>query len=113
MSAPLVIDRLLFGDNQFFGVNHMSEGRAQAQSLRFRDASDIIEVLDVALDEGIRTFMCTTHDRLVEVCVHLRSNPEHYRDFVLFPCMPYAHKYNNGSSPPRELRRPRSRGVRL
>jgi hypothetical protein len=93
--AATVIDRLLFGDNQFFGVNHMSEERARAQSLRFRDTSAIIDVLEAALDEGIRTFMCTTHDRLVDVCNHMRSNPEHYWDYKLFPCMPYAHKYNN------------------
>ena len=28
------MDRLLFGDNQFFGVNHMSEEKARAQSMR-------------------------------------------------------------------------------
>ena len=31
------MDRLLFGDNQFFGVNHMSEEKARAQSMRFQD----------------------------------------------------------------------------
>ena len=89
------MDRLLFGDNQFFGVNHMSEEKARAQAMRFRETSAVIEVLDVALDEGIRTFMCTTHDRIAEVCEHMRALPERYRDYVFYPCMPYAHKYNN------------------
>ena len=31
------MDRILFGDNQFFGVNHMSEEKARAQSMKFRD----------------------------------------------------------------------------
>ena len=31
------MDRLLFGDNQFFGVNHMSEEKARAQAMRFQD----------------------------------------------------------------------------
>ena len=31
-----VMDRLLFGDNQFFGVNHMSEEKARAQAMRFQ-----------------------------------------------------------------------------
>ena len=55
------MDRLLFGDNQFFGVNHMSEEKARSQAMRFQDNQAIIDVLDIALDEGIKTFMCTTH----------------------------------------------------
>jgi len=89
------MDRLLFGDNQFFGVNHMSEEKARAQAMRFQDIGEVIGVLDAALDEGIRTFMCTTHDRIAEVCVHARSNPSRYRDYLFYPGMPYAHKYNN------------------
>jgi hypothetical protein len=89
------MDRLLFGDNQFFGVNHMSEEKARAQAMRFRDTSAVIEVLDAALDEGIRTFMCTTHERIGEVCEHVRANPARYKDYLFYPCMPYAHKYNN------------------
>lgn len=89
------MNRLLFGDNQFFGVNHMSEEKARAQSMRFQDTRAIIEVLDTAYDAGIKTFMCTTHDRISEVCDHCRANPERYKDFEFFPCMPYAHKYAN------------------
>jgi hypothetical protein len=89
------MDRILFGDNQFFGVNHMSEEKARAQAMRFQDTKAIIEVLDVAYDEGIKTFMCTTHDRIAEICDHVRANPERYAGFVFYPCMPYAHKYAN------------------
>lgn len=90
-----VMDRLLFGDNQFFGVNHMSEEKARAQAMRFQDTRAIMDVLDVAYDEGIRTFMCTTHDRIADVAAQVRANPARYRDFLFYPCMPYAHKYAN------------------
>ena len=89
------MDRLLFGDNQFFGVNHMSEEKARAQSMRFQNIQAVIDVLDTAYDEGIKTFMCTTHDRIAQVCDHWRANPERYKDYEFFPCMPYAHKYAN------------------
>jgi hypothetical protein len=89
------MDRLLFGDNQFFGVNHMSEEKARAQSMRFQSIDAVIEVLDAAYDAGVRTFMCTTHDRIAEVCDHVRAHPDRYADFVFYPCMPYAHKYAN------------------
>ena len=89
------MDRVLFGDNQFFGVNHMSEEKARAQSMRFQDLGAILEVLDAAYKEGIRTFMCTTHDRVADICDHFRANASKYPDYRFYPCMPYAHKYAN------------------
>lgn len=89
------MEKLIFGDNQFFGVNHMSEEKARAQTIRFQSTSAIMETLDVAYDEGIRAFMCTTHDRVAEICAVVRANPERYKDFIFYPCMPYAHKYAN------------------
>lgn len=89
------MDRVLFGDNQFFGVNHMSEEKARAQSMRFQDLQSIIDVLDAAYQEGIRTFMCTSHDRVAEICDYFRANPQKYPDYKFYPCMPYAHKYAN------------------
>ncbi len=89
------MDKVLFGDNQFFAVNHLSDEKSREQAIRFKDDSAIIRVLDQAIDLGINTFMCTTHDRIATICDHMRANPSKYRDFNIFPCMPYAHKYAN------------------
>jgi hypothetical protein len=70
------IDRIIFGDNQFFGVNHMSEEKARAQAMRFQSTSSIVDVLEAAYSSGIRTFMCTTHERIGDVCNHFHENPE-------------------------------------
>lgn len=90
-----MLDRLLFGDNQFFGVNHMSEEKARAQAMRFQNLDAIMGVLDAAYDAGVHTFMCTTHDRIAEVADRVRANPARYGEFIFLPCMPYAHKYAN------------------
>ena len=95
MDTSVKMDRVLFGDNQFFGVNHMSEDKARAQAMRFQELSAIIDVLDAAYQEGIRTFMCTTHARMAEICDHFRAHPQRYPDYRFYPCMPYAHKYAN------------------
>lgn len=92
------MERVLLGDNQFFGVNHMSEEKARAQSIRFRDDSSIIHVLDTAYGHGIRVFMCTTHERMAYICEHVRNNPDRYAGFQFFPCMPYAHKYADAAA---------------
>lgn len=89
------MDRVLFGDNQFFAVNHLSDEKAREQAIRFKDDSSIIRVLDQARETGINTFMCTTHERIGSVCDHMRNNPAIYKGFKIYPCMPYAHKYAN------------------
>ena len=89
------MDHLLFGDNQFFGVNHMSEEKARAQAMRFQSLDAIMSVLDAAYDSGVTTFMCTTHDRIAAVADRVRADPARYEKQVFYPCMPYAHKYAN------------------
>lgn len=89
------MERILFGDNQFFAVNHISDEKSMAQSMKFKEDSAIIKTLDIAREAGVNTFMCTTHDRIANICEHIRNNPEKYHDFKIFPCMPYAHKYAN------------------
>ncbi len=89
------MDKVLFGDNQFFGVNHASDEKSRAQALRFKEDAAIMRVLDQAIDLGVNTFMCTTHDRIANICKIMRDNPARYQDFNIFPCMPYAHKYAN------------------
>jgi hypothetical protein len=89
------VKQVILGDNQFFGINHMSEEKARAQAIKFQDMSAIIETIDIAYDEGIRVFMCTTHERVAEICDHVRANPDRYKELQFYPCMPYAHKYAN------------------
>ncbi len=89
------MDRVILGDNQFFAVNHLSDERSRQQAVRFKDNKAIIDVLDIAMECGVKTFMCTTYDRIGQICEYMRQYPEKYKDFTFYPCMPYAHKYAN------------------
>lgn len=89
------MERILYGDNQFFAVNHISDEKSRAQAIKFKDDAAIIKTLDYAIEAGLNTFMCTTHDRIAQICDVIRANPEKYEGFKIFPCMPYAHKYAN------------------
>ena len=93
-----MLPRILFGDNQFFGVNHMSEDRARAQAMRFHTTRSVLEVLDAAYDEGIAVFMCTTHERIADICDHVRAHPARYAAFEFYPCLPYGVKYANAAT---------------
>jgi hypothetical protein len=90
-----MLDKIIFGDNQFFGINHMSEEKAQALSEKFHDSSAITEVIDIAYDCGIRALMLNSNERAREICDYLRNNISKYSDLYLFPSIPYPHKYAN------------------
>lgn len=90
-----MIDRILFGDNQFFGVNHASEEKAKQQQMRFQRIEAIADTLHAAYDAGIRGFSCTTHDRIAELADIVRSEAGRWDGLRWYPGMPYAHKYAN------------------
>ena len=77
------MERILFGDNQFFAVNHISDEKSRAQSIKFKDDAAIIKTLDYAVEAGINTFMCTTHDRIANICEIIRANPEKYKGVLM------------------------------
>ena len=47
-----ILDRVIFGDNQFFGINHMSEEKAQALAEKFYGLKPIMDVIDIAYECG-------------------------------------------------------------
>lgn len=87
------IDRVVFGDNQFFGINHMSLDKAQAQAERFSDLGSIFKVYDAAYEAGIRGVMLNSNARAGEICDRFRSQASRYPDLVWYPSIPYPHKY--------------------
>ena len=89
------MEKVIFGDNQFFAVSHLSDEKSRAQSIQFKDDSSIIKVLEEVNLMGIKTFMCTSHDRIANICEHIRNHPDEFKGFKIYPCMPYAHKYAN------------------
>jgi hypothetical protein len=89
------VERILFGDNQFFGINHFSEEKARQQAMKFQDVGAILDVLQSALQAGVTGFMCTTHDTVGQIADEVRSHPGQWKDFHFYPGMPYAHKYAN------------------
>ncbi len=86
------MDKVIFGDNQFFGVNHMSEQTAIKQAQKFRTAEDIFKTLQYVNEIGIKSFMFTTHSQMEPVLEMIKKD-SNFDDFKLYPCMPYAHKY--------------------
>lgn len=62
------IDRVILGDNQFFGVNHMSQEKGRESFNRFRDIGEIKKVLYMAMDNGIHGVMFNPSGNLSNYC---------------------------------------------
>lgn len=91
----LTIDRIIFGDNQFFGINHMSQEKAREQAARFSDLEAITAVYEIAIDAGIRAFMLNSNDRASGICDYFRGGKTSHADLAWYPSVPYPHKYAN------------------
>jgi hypothetical protein len=89
------IDKIVFGDNQFFGINHMSEEKAQQLAEKFYDINNIYHVYDIAFDAGIKAVMLNSNDRAKEIGDFFRKNKDKYQDINWYPSIPYPHKYAN------------------
>ena len=89
------IDNIIFGDNQFFGINHMSQEKAQQLSEKFFDTNNIYRVYDIAFDCGINAIMLNSNDRAKEICNYFRENKSRYSFINWYPSIPYPHKYAN------------------
>ena len=84
------MDSIIFGDNQFFGINHMSEEKAQAQAERFRDTRAILDVIDDAYECGLRGFMFNTH-AMVRIGVQEDGVDDLRLRAVLSRALPHSH----------------------
>jgi len=89
------IDKIVFGDNQFFGINHMSQEKAQQLSEKFFDTENIYKVYDLAFNNGIEAVMLNSNDRAKEICDYFRENKKKYDHLSWYPSIPYPHKYAN------------------
>lgn len=89
------IDKIIFGDNQFFGINHMSQEKAQQLAEKFFDIDNIYSVYQMAFDAGIRAVMLNSNDRAKDICEHFRANNSKYPAISWYPSIPYPHKYAN------------------
>jgi len=89
------IDKIIFGDNQFFGINHMSQEKAQQLAEMFYDMTNVIKVYDMAYAAGIRGIMLNSNDRAADICDYFKNNAAKYPGLNWYPSIPYPHKYAN------------------
>ncbi|MFO7660772.1 MAG: hypothetical protein R6V77_07650 [Candidatus Cloacimonadaceae bacterium] len=89
------MEKLIFGDNQFFGVNHYSEEKSEQQLKRFDSVEKIVDVLRIAYETGLKGFMLHSHPLAQQICDVIRSDQQYWKDLVIYPAIPHPVKYMN------------------
>ncbi|MBQ0120807.1 MAG: hypothetical protein KBT13_06775 [Bacteroidales bacterium] len=89
------IDKIVFGDNQFFGINHRSQEKAEEMMKRFSKLQNILDVYDNAFECGVKAVMLNSNERAMDICDYFRENKSKYGDIAWYPSIPYPHKYAN------------------
>ena len=95
MNKPSVIniDRIILGDNQFFGVNHMSQDKGTRSYEKFRDLSEIKKIMYCALDNGVTGVFFSTHPDILNITNMIRRDPALKNGFSIYVNVPYIVKY--------------------
>jgi len=87
------LDKIILGDNQFFGVNHLSSERGIAREIHFQDVSNVIQVMEWALEFGAGGVMLSTHPRVGQICEAMKANPRLRDNMNIYANIPYIAKY--------------------
>lgn len=89
------LDKIILGDNQFFGINHRSQEKAEEMLKRFSNIDNIFEVYDDAFDCGVKAVMLNSNENATAICDRFRENKSKYGNVAWYPSIPYAYKYAN------------------
>ena len=89
------LDKIILGDNQFFGINHRSQEKAEEMLKRFGNIDNIFEVYDNAFECGVKAVMLNSNEKAMAICDRFRANKSKYGDIAWYPSIPYAYKYAN------------------
>ena len=89
------IDKIIFGDNQFFGINHMSQEKAQQLAEKFFNIQNIFDVYNIAIDADVKGIMLNSNDRAKDIVTYFKNNQDKYGHLNWYPSIPYPYKYAN------------------
>jgi hypothetical protein len=87
------IDSIILGDNQFFGVNHMSQDKGRLTYEKFKDMTEIKNILYCAMDNGVKGVMFSTHPEIYNITGMIRNDPALKYNFSIYINVPYIVKY--------------------
>ncbi len=87
------MDEIILGDNQFFGVNHMSQDKGNESYERFKNLDEIKKTLHYAMDNGVKAVFFSTHPAIYQITEMIREDPVLKKEISIYVNVPYIMKY--------------------
>ena len=88
-----MIDPIILGHNQFFGVNHLMAQAGNERAAYFSDVTRIMDMVQFAFDQGVHALMMSTHERAALVAEEIQKDQTLLRELGIYLLVPYAAKY--------------------
>lgn len=87
-----MIDKIILGHNQFFGVNHLAAQTGNQKEAYFSDVSRIVALLHFCREQEVKAMMMSTHERAIAIAEALQKEGM-LKDTNIYLLLPYAAKY--------------------
>ncbi len=88
-----MIDPIILGHNQFFGVNHLNARAGNDRGAFFNDTHRIIDMINHCYDCGVHAMMMSTHERALVVSKAIQEDKRLHDGLGVYLLVPYAAKY--------------------
>ncbi|MBU0477571.1 hypothetical protein KKC91_03265 [bacterium] len=87
------IDNIILGDNQFSGVNHLSQALGQLKAIKFQDDNEIKKIIEYAISQGAQGMMLSTHAEVERILNIIRNDDLLQNNLNIYPNIPDIAKY--------------------
>lgn len=88
-----MLDKILLGHNQFFGVNHLDAKVGSEKEAKFSEVKKIMDIINYCYDQDVKAMMMSTHERAVFVADEIQKSDRLKNDLGIYLLVPYIAKY--------------------
>ncbi|NOZ61624.1 MAG: hypothetical protein GXO74_08065 [Calditrichaeota bacterium] len=88
-----MIDRILLGHNQFFGVNHLDAKVGDKKAAQFGQVQKIMDIINFCYDQDVKAMMMSTHERALLVAEEIQKSDRLRENLGIYLLVPYIAKY--------------------
>ncbi|MCK5146673.1 hypothetical protein KAR48_07945 [bacterium] len=88
-----MLDPIILGHNQFFGVNHLDAQAGDQRAAQFNDVANILDIVRFAFDNDVKALMMSTHERAVGVANAIVNDSSLKDELGVYLLAPYIAKY--------------------
>ncbi len=88
-----MLDKIMLGHNQFFGVNHLDAKVGNQKEAQFSQVQKIMDIINYCFDQDVKAMMMSTHERAILVSDEIQKSDKLKDDLGIYLLVPYIAKY--------------------